>query len=218
LGIKIVEQLVEEDLVHDVADLYTLCRDDLLKLEGFADKKADNLLAAIESSRSQPLARLITALGIRGVGEVVAADLARYYPDLEALSRASTEDLQSIEGIGPNIAETIEDWFERSANQKVLRKLRQAGVWPHAERQVSAMPGEQPFLGLVFVVTGTLPTLSRDEAKEFIQMHGGKVTDSVSQKTSYLVVGEAPGSKLAKARELGVPILDEPGLRRLVDR
>ena len=218
LGIKIVEQLIEVNLVHDVADLYTLRREDLLRLEGFADKKADNLLASIEASRSQPLSRLITALGIRGVGEVVAADLARYFPDLEFLSRASVDELQSIEGIGPNIAEAIVDWFDRSVNQKVLSKLRQAGVWPHGEEPGSESPGEKPFAGLVFVVTGTLPVLSREEAKEFIQKYGGKVTDSVSKKTSYLVVGETPGSKLTKARELGVPILDEAGLRRLVEK
>ena len=124
LGIKIVEQLIESGLVHDVADLYTLRREDLLGLEGFAEKKADNLLAAIDASRRQSLARLITALGIRGVGEVMAADLARYYPDLEALSRASLEDLQTIEGVGPNTAQAIVDWFERPANRQVIGKLR----------------------------------------------------------------------------------------------
>lgn len=214
LGIKIVEQLIENGLVHDVADLYTLQREALLGLEGFAEKKADNLLAAIDASRGQSLARLITALGIRGVGEVMAADLARYYPDLDLLSRASLEDLQTIEGVGPNTAQAIVDWFERPANRQVVAKLRLAGVWPHAEA-VPQPAGEQPLAGLTFVITGTLPTLSREEAKEYIQSRGGKVTDSVSKKTSYLVVGEAAGSKLAKAQELGVPILDEAGLQRL---
>jgi DNA ligase (NAD+) len=218
LGIKIVEQLVQADLVHDVADIYTLHREDLLNLEGFAEKKVDNLLASIDASRSQTLARLINALGIRGVGEVVAADLARHYLDLEALSRSGVDDLQSIEGIGPNIAEAIVDWFDRSVNQIVLQKLRQSGVWPVAEKSATGTPVGQPLAGMVFVVTGTLPGLSRDETKEYIQKHGGKVTDSVSKKTSYLVVGDAPGSKLAKAHELGVPILDEAGLRRLVER
>jgi DNA ligase (NAD+) len=214
LGIKIVEQLIESDLVHDVADLYTLPREDLLGLEGFAEKKADNLLAAIDASRQQSLARLITALGIRGVGEVMAVDLARYYPDLDLLSRAGLDDLQTIEGVGPNTAQAIVDWFERPANRQVIAKLRLAGVWPRAI--VVAQPaGAQPLAGLTFVVTGTLPTLSRDEAKEYIQSRGGKVTDSVSKKTSYLVVGEAAGSKLAKAQELGVPILYEEELREL---
>lgn len=215
LGIKIVEQLVASGLVHDVADLYTLKKDTLLQLEGFAEKKADNLLQSIETSRSQPLSRLITALGIRGVGEVVAADLSRYFTDLDLLSRTTLEDLQTIEGIGPNIAQAIIDWFARPANRLVLEKLRKAGVWPRAAIIPPPAAGSQPWSGLTFVVTGTLPTFSREGVKEYIQAHGGKVTDSVSKKTSYLVVGEAPGSKLDKARELGVPILDEAGLRRL---
>lgn len=215
LGIRIVEQLVEAGLVKDVADLYTLKREDLLRLEGFAEKKADNLLRAIEASRHRPLARLIAALGIRGVGEVMAADLARVYPDLDQLSQATYEDLQQIEGVGPNTAQAIVDWFARPANRRVLEKLRAAGVWPRAEiRTVAAERGR--LAGLTFVVTGSLPSFSREEVKAFIESHGGKVTDSVSKKTSYLVVGEAPGSKLAKAQALGVPILDEEGLRRLV--
>jgi DNA ligase (NAD+) len=214
LGIKIVEQLVEAGLVKDVADLYTLRRQDLLKLEGFADKKADNLLQAIEVSKTRPLARLITALGIRGVGEVVAADLARAFPDLDALSHASLEDLQQVEGIGPNTAQAIVDWFSRPANQRVLQKLRAAGVWPRAVPP----EGEKARVleGLTFVVTGSLAGFTREAVKEFIESYGGKVTDSVSKKTSYLVVGENPGSKLEKARALGVPIIDEDGLRRLV--
>jgi len=216
LGIKIVEQLVQSSLVQDVADLFTLQRADLLKLEGFADKKADNLLAAIETSRSQPLPRLLNALGIRGVGEVLAADLARYYPDLDSLRRATLDDLQRIEGVGPNIAQALVDWFARPANQKVLEKLRAAAVWPRVQ-QVAARPlgVSLPLQGLTFVVTGTLAGFSREEVKEFIQSRGGKVIDSVSKKTSYLVRGEAPGSKLAKAQELGLPILDEAGLRAL---
>jgi DNA ligase (NAD+) len=216
MGIKIVEQLVEAGLVHDVADLYTLRREDLLKLEGFGEKKADNLLASVETSRQQPLARLITALGIRGVGEVSAADLARYYPDPDTLVRATAEDLQNIEGIGPNIAQGIVDWFAQAGNRAVLEKLRRVGLWKASAIPVTPAAGKTPLEGLTFVITGTLPTLSRDEAKELIQANGGKVTDSVSKKTSYLVVGEAAGSKLDKARELGVPILDEAGLRALI--
>ncbi len=213
LGIKIVEQLVEAGLVRDVADLYSLRREDLLKLEGFADKKADNLLQAIETSKTRPLSRLITALGIRGVGEVIAADLAKAFPDLDLLSRATLEDLQNVEGIGPNIAQAIVDWFSRPANQQVLQKLKAAGVWP---REVLAEKEKPRVLeGLTFVVTGTLSGFTRDEVKAYIESYGGKVTDSVSKKTSYLVVGENPGSKLEKARTLGVPIIDENGLRRL---
>ena len=214
LGIKIVEQLVSAGLVNDVADLYTLKKEDLLGQEGFAEKKADNSLQAIDASRSRPLARLINALGIRGVGEVMANDLAHHFSNLDQLSNATEDELQSIEGVGPNIARAIVDWFARPANRQVLEKLRAAGVWPR--RAVSEEEeGARPFAGLTFVVTGSLPGLSREEAKEFIQAHGGKVTDSVSKKTSYLVLGENPGSKVDKARSLGVPILDENDLRRI---
>ncbi len=219
LGIKIVEQLVDAGLVHDVADLYTLEKSDLLKLESFAEKKTDNLLFAIEESRSRPLARLLTALGIRGVGEVLANDLARHFPDLDTLSHTTGSELQLIEGIGPNIAQAIEDWFLRPANLNLLHKLKAAGVWPvSAASNLMSERSAQPFAGFTFVITGTLPTLSRDEAKALIESVGGKVTDSVSKKTSYLVLGENPGSKLAKAQSLNVPILDEANLRILVSR
>jgi DNA ligase (NAD+) len=215
MGIRIVEQLVEAGLVHDVAEVYTLRKEGLLKLEGFADKKADNLIASIDASRSRPLSRLINALGIRGVGEVMANDLARYYPDLDSLSRATIDELQRIEGVGPNIAQAIVDWFARPANHEILSKLRAAGVWPRSELSSQASAAPQPFTGMTFVITGTLPVWSREEAKEFIESHGGKVTDSVSKKTSYLVLGENPGSKLDKARSFGVPVLDEAALRKL---
>ncbi len=214
LGIKIVEQLVEAGLVHDVADLYTLRKEDLLRLEGFAEKKAQNLLNAIQASKSRPLARLINALGIRGVGEVTAAELARHYPDLDALAKASVEELMQIEGIGPNTAQAIVDWFSRPQNQRVLEKLKAAGVWPHSE--IAAPSGMAALAGLTFVITGTLKNFTREEAKAFIEAHGGKVTDSVSRTTNYLVVGENPGSKLQKARQLGIPLLDEKALQQLI--
>jgi DNA ligase (NAD+) len=210
-----VEQLVEAGLVKDVADLYTLRRETLLQLEGFADKKADNLLQAIAESKRQSLARLITALGIRGVGEVVAADLAKSFQNMDALANASLDDLQSIEGIGPNIALAIVDWFEREANRKVLSDLRVAGVWPESITPATAPEAALPLLGLTFVVTGTLAGFSREEVKEYIETRGGKLTDSVSKKTSYLVLGDNPGSKLDKARSFGIEVLDEAGLRRL---
>lgn len=211
LGIKIVEQLIAEGLVRDVADLYSLTKEQLLALEGFADKKAQNLLNAIADSKAQPLNRLIIALGIHGVGEVAAADLARHFGELGALSRASAEDLQAIEGFGPNTAESIVDWFARPSSQALLGKLKAAGVWPQAS-EPSPAGGAQTLAGLTFVVTGTLPTLSREGVKEFIESRGGRVTDSISKKTSYLVLGESPGSKYEKAQSLGVPILDEVGL------
>ncbi|NUM49120.1 MAG: NAD-dependent DNA ligase LigA [Anaerolineales bacterium] len=213
LGIKIVEQLIAEKLVNDVADLFLLTRDALLGLEGFADKKADNLLASIEASKAQPLGRLINALGIRGVGAVMANDLTRHYPTLDALAATTLEALQTIEGVGPNTALAIVDWFARPRNRELIAKLKAAGVWPVAETRVV---GAQPLAGLVFVITGTLPTMSREEASTLIETHGGKVTGSVSKKTNYLLAGENAGSKLTKAQELNVPILDEGQLRDML--
>ncbi|KAA0284767.1 MAG: NAD-dependent DNA ligase LigA [Chloroflexi bacterium] len=213
LGIKIVEQLIEAGLVKDVADLFTLNKKDLLELEGFAEKKAENLLGSIEQAKGQSLNRLIAALGIHGVGEVMAGDLARTYGNLSALSKATIDELQQIEGVGPNIAESIADWFSRSANQKLLKKLKAAGVDPQMKKDERKKEGA--FTGLTFVVTGTLPNFSRDDAKEFIENNGGKVTDSVSKKTSYLVLGENPGSKFEKAKSLGVKVIDEAELKRL---
>ncbi|GAB4399582.1 MAG: NAD-dependent DNA ligase LigA [Anaerolineales bacterium] len=213
LGIKIVIQLIEAGLVKDVADLFTLKKDQLLKLEGFAEKKAENLLGAIEQAKGQSLNRLIAALGIHGVGEVMAGDLARTYGNLSALSQTTADELQQIEGVGPNIAESIVDWFARPANQKLLKKLKAAGVDPQMKKDEKKKEGA--FTGLTFVVTGTLPNFSRDDAKEFIESNGGKVTDSVSKKTSYLVLGENPGSKFEKAKSLGVKIIDEAELKKL---
>jgi len=216
LGIKIVEQLINEGLVRDVADLYTLKREDLLELEGFADKKADNLLAAIAESKKQPLPRLLTALGVRGVGEVSAGDLSHQFPSLDLLAKATADDLQMVEGIGPNIAAGIVDWFHRPRNLAVLEKLRTTGIWPVNPQSTTSNQQSGPLSGLTFVVTGTLAGFSREGVKEFIELHGGKVTDSVSKYTSYLVLGEAPGSKLQKAQSLGVKIIGEEDLRKLV--
>jgi DNA ligase (NAD+) len=215
MGIKIAAALVEESLVHDVADIYFLTTEKLLTLEGFAEKKAENLLDSIEASRSQPLSRLINALGIRNVGETVASDLASAFPSLEALQEASMDDLMQIEGIGPKVAGTIVEWMGQASNIQVLEKLRKAGVWPSSERG-----GEPPFAqtlrALTFVITGTLPGMSREEAKALILRHGGKVSGSVSSRTDYLVSGEKAGSKLKRAIELGIPVLDETGLKELI--
>lgn len=213
LGIKIVEQLVSSKLVEDVADLYRLTRDQLLQLEGFADKKADNILKAIQQSKEQPLARLIFALGIHGVGEVTAADLADHYTDLDALGRETYEGLQKIKGFGPNTAQAIVDWFGNEKNRHLLKKLKSVGVWPVRQSRATTQP--QTLTGLTFVVTGTLAGFSREEVKKFIQEHGGKVNDSVSRNTSYLVVGEDAGSKLDKARQLGIKIISEDELKRI---
>jgi DNA ligase (NAD+) len=222
LGDKIVEKLIDTGAVRDVADIYKLTRKDILEAVTKKDRKtekeppgkiAENLLAAIQKSKSQSLNRLITALGIRGVGEVSAGDLARHFGNLEALSGASADDLQEIEGVGPNIAEGIVDWFGRKANRKVLEKLKKIGVWPVLKKDEKKKAGA--LSGLTFVVTGTLPTFSREDAKAFIESNGGKVTDSISKKTDYLVLGENPGSKFEKAKSLGVRIVDENGLKKL---
>ena len=215
LGIKIVEQLVEENFVHDVADLYSLKKDDLLSLEGFAEKKADNLLSAIEASKSQTLSKFIFALGIHGVGEVVGADLANHYKSMEDLMHATIDELEQIEGIGPNIAQAIVDWFSHPANQLVLEKLKKAGMWPVLEENLINANRPTPLASKIFVVTGTLEGFTRTGVKEFITQMGGRVTSSVSANTDFLVAGENAGSKLKKAEELGVTILSEAELREM---
>ena len=217
MGISTAVQLIDAGLIKDAADLYAIRKEDLLKLEGFAEKKAENLIASIAASRTRSLEQLIYALGIRGVGGVVSQLLARKYRHLDELTRASAEDIDEIQGIGPSIAQAIVDWFAKPTNRNVLKKLKKAGFWPSSEPP-TAPSGPQPFAGLTFVITGTLSTFSRKEAKDFIESRGGKVTDSVSSKTSYVVVGEDAGSKLEKARQLGVPTLDEAGLRALGGR
>jgi DNA ligase (NAD+) len=218
LGIKIVEQLVTTGLVRDAADLYSIQKEDLLPLEGIADKKAENLLNSIETSKNRPLSRLISSLGIRGVGVTTAEDLANHFTDLDALSQATTEKLTTIEGIGPNTAQAIVDWFKLRRNQELLKKFCKAGVWPQSDLDSDAREFPQNFSGLTFVVTGSLTGLSRDEVKDFIETRGGKVTNSVSRNTDYLVLGEKPGSKLEKAESHGVPVISEQELRILADK
>ena len=224
MGIKIVEKLIETGAINDVADIYSLKREEILDAVTKKDRKtdkeppgkiADNLLDAIATSKVQPLSRLITALGMRGVGEVSARDLAVHFSSLDNLAKATVDDLQTVEGIGPNIAEAIVDWFSRERNRKVLGKLKAAGVWPTAQPSTSGQQLSDSLAGQTFVITGTLPTFSRDQAQEFIEAHGGKVTDSVSKKTSYLLLGESPGSKYDKAKSLGVKIIGEDELKKL---
>lgn len=225
LGMRIVEKLIESGKVRDVADIYLLKRADILEAVTKKDRKtekeppgkiADNLLASIEVSKSRSLGRLIAALGIRGVGDVSAGDLARHFTDLDTLAKASAEDLQQIAGLGPSIAESIAEWFSRPFNKQVLKKLKARGVWPKGGQLSTVNQRQSDALsGLTFVITGTLPTFSREDAKAFIESHGGKVIDSVSKKTSYLVLGEAPGSKYEKAKSLGVKIIGEDELKKL---
>ncbi len=214
LGIRIVEQLVRAELVEDAADLYSLKRDDLLELEGFAEKKADNLLAAIEASKAQSFGRMINALGIRGVGTVMAEDLAARFRDLDRLSAAQLEDLEAMEGVGPNIAAAVVEWFARPRHRELLEKFRSSGVWPTVQEPEPGSQGPGPFEGRTFVITGTLPGMTREQARSLIQENGGKVTGSVSKNTDYLLAGEKAGSKMTKAEALGIPVWSEADLLR----
>ena len=210
-GIRQAELFVEMGFIHDLADVYYLDPANLVGLEGFGEKKVANLMAALEVSKAQPPARLLTALGIRGVGEVVAELLMDHYNDIDALSQAPLEALQAVPGIGPILARSIVDWFAEAPNQQAIARLKAAGVRVAQEKAAPAAAA-QPFSGLTFVITGTLPTMSRETARDVIKAHGGKVTDSVSKNTSFLLAGEAAGSKLAKATQLGVPVIDEAQL------
>jgi DNA ligase (NAD+) len=216
-GSRLAEQFVEKGLLHDVADLYYLTKDQLLGLEGFADKSVDNLLASIQASKDRPLQRLLTALGIRHVGFIVAGILAEHLTSMDTLMATTVDDLQQIPGLGPYTAAAIVEYFASPSNCAVIAKLRHAGV--RMADAKAALAGPQPLAGKTFVVTGTLPTMSREEAEEFIRAHGGKTPSSVSAKTDYLVVGASPGgTKYNKAVELGIPLIDESALRQLADQ
>jgi DNA ligase (NAD+) len=214
LGIKVAEMLVEEGLVGDVADLYTLRIETLAELDGFGERRAENLVQSIVASREQPLSRLLTALGIRNVGSTVAGDLARQFEDLDQLKQASKDDLEEIEGIGEVVAQTIYDWFHNPANNKLLDKLRSVDLWPEADLPGGSAP--QTLDGVTFVLTGSLPSMTRNEAREKIEQHGGRVTGSVSSRTDYVLAGSSPGSKVDKARELDIPIIDETAFEELL--
>lgn len=215
LGERGVRLLLNKGLIQDEADLFALTADDLLPLEGFAEKKVQKLLNSIETAKNRLLARLIAALGIRGVGSTVAELLVRHYPSLDKLAAVSAEELEALEGLGPHTANAITSWFAKPHNQQLIKKFRAAGVRLE-EEPVARETVPQTLTGKSFVLTGTLPTLKRNEAKALIERYGGKVTSSVSKKTSYVVVGVDPGSKYSKAIDLGVDILDENGLMALI--
>jgi DNA ligase (NAD+) len=217
-GERLARTFVEKGLLSDVADFYSLGRDDLLEMEGFAEKSADNLLAAIEASKNRPLWRLVTALGIRGVGNVVAQLLIRRFTSLDELMAASEEELQQIDGMGPHTARSIVDFFSQDRNRRLIEKLREAGV--NMTRLVEEEAAQEgPLTGLTFVITGTLPTMSREDAAEFIESQGGRVTSSVSGNTSYLLVGDRPGgTKVRQAEKLGVTAISEEELHDLAPR
>ncbi len=218
LGEKIVSQLIEAGLIADVADLYALSKGELLTLEKFAEKKAQNLLDAIEASKRQLLYRLLIGLGIRHVGDVAARALADHFGSIDALMLAAREtpaEFENIDGVGPTIAQSIAEWGTRESTQALIEKLKHAGINPVQEVRRSVESPAGPFAGRSFVITGTL-SQPREAIAEWIQTRGGKVSESVSAKTSYVVVGDAPGaSKISKAQKLNVPMIDEEELKRL---
>lgn len=212
LGPQIIELLLDNRLIEDAADLYALKAEDVVGLDRMGRKSADNLIAAIENSKSAGLERLLFALGIRNIGEVAAAALAARYGTLEACFDATPEELCALNDFGAIMAESVVSFFAHESNRTLCRRLIAAGV----RTEAVTPPATDDLAGLTFVLTGTLPTLSRDEASAMIKAKGGKVSGSVSAKTSYVVAGEAAGSKLTKAQSLGVPVIDETELRRML--
>ena len=212
LGEAVAVQLTERGFVHTVADLYSLTKEQLLQLDKFKDKSAQNLLDAIEASKQNNLDKLVFGLGIRNIGDKAAAQLAEHFGAMQTLAAASGEEIAAIDGIGAVMAQSVTEFFARSGTADLLARLQAAGVnmeW-HGEKKGTALAG------MTLVVTGTLPHLSRQEAEALIVQNGGKASGSVSKKTAYVVAGEAAGSKLTKAQTLGIPILDEAGLYRLI--
>jgi DNA ligase (NAD+) len=216
LGDKLVDQLVDSGIVRTPADLYRLGLAKLAALERMAEKSAANVLAAIDRSRETTLARFVFALGIRHVGEVTAKDLARHFGSLEALMAADAPALQGAPDVGPAVAESVSRFFAEPHNREVIAQLRAAGVrWDEGPPARAANGG--PFAGKIVVLTGTLSSLTRDEARERIEAAGGRVTGSVSKKTHFVVAGTEAGAKLDRARELGIEVLDEARLRAMLE-
>jgi len=214
LGDKLVEQLVDEGLVHNVAGLYSLSREQLLQLDRMGEKSADNLLAALQVSKRTTLPRFIYALGIREVGEATALNLARHFGSWPSLAAASEQQLLEVADVGPIVADHLRQFFDSASSMQVVKSLLDAGVsWPDIER-----PPLQnlPLTGQIWVVTGKLEALGREEAKTHLQALGAKVAGSVSPKTNCLVAGPGAGSKLVRANELGVKVIDEQSLLQLL--
>jgi len=215
MGSQVARQLAESGLVRRLSDLYRLKLEDLLKLEGFAETRARNLLRAIEASKRRPLSRLLFGLGIRHVGKTTAELLVQRFASIDELAAATIDELAALEGVGPITAESIANWFRVEDNRRLIEELKELGV--NTQRLPEEAPAaESPVRGKTFVLTGALPHLTRKEAEELIKRAGGRVASSVSRNTDYVVVGENPGSKYDRARQLGIPMLDEDGLLRLL--
>ncbi len=213
VGMQTIKTLVDQGLIRDVADLFSLDRATLLTLEGFGERKVDMMLQAIDQSRQNPFEQLLSALGIEGAGHSTSKILVKHFPDMDALMDTDVETLSSLENIGEKSAQDIVDYFRDADNRQLIFRLKMAGLNMTAQQRIMA---GNALSGLSFVITGTLPTLSRDQAEALIESHGGKVSSSVSKKTSYVLVGDSPGSKADKARELGIPIIDEATLRGML--
>jgi len=209
-----IRQLIDADLVHDFADIFSLTVEPLVRLERFAEKSAENLVAAIDASKRQPLSRLLNGLGILHVGEMAAQVLARHFRTLDALARATEEQITSVRGVGDIIGRSVAAYFANDTTRALIEKLRERGVNFEEPAGKHAGNGAGSLTGKTVVITGTLPTLSRKAATELVQNAGGHVTSSVSKSTSFVVVGTDAGSKLDRARELGVEIIDETELLR----
>jgi DNA ligase (NAD+) len=214
IGDVMAQQLTELGLVRDIADIYALNETKLAKVPRTGEKTISNLLRNVESSKSRGLARLLTGLGIRFVGTQTAQILASDFGSIDAIEAASLEELQQSEGIGPEVGSSVHLFFQQKANREMIERLRNAGVVMTAPKRERAANGK--LSGKTFVLTGTLPNMTREEATELIVEAGGKVTGSVSKKTDYVVAGNEAGSKLTKAEQLGITIVDEDGLRSLL--
>jgi len=216
LGAKLIEQLVANDCLKTPADIFLLTKEELSELDRMGEKSADNLVRSIEASKTTTLARFLFALGIREVGQATAASIAAHFGRLSRLISTSEDELQGVSDVGPVVAARVRAFFSEEHNLEVITRLQECGVtWPESDPVKKAENG--PLVGKTFVITGSLPTMTRDEAKELIQRSGGKVTGSVSSKTDYLVAGEKAGSKLSKAEALNIAILDEAALSLLVE-
>jgi DNA ligase (NAD+) len=212
LGVKLIDQLVEKGLVKDVADIYYVKKEDLIALERMADKSAQNIIDAIEASKTKPLSKFLYSLGIRHVGETTAEDLARHFPHLDDFFHLSEDDLMEVEGIGPEVAASVVQFFRDKKNRDSIHRLKKAGV-----RVIEPKAKERGRLaGKVFVFTGVLQTFGRDEARNIVESLGGTTASSVSKKVDFVVIGEDPGSKFDKAKELGIKILTEAEFKKMI--
>ena len=214
LGESLVDQFVESGKVRDAGDLYSLTVEDVASLERMAEKSASNLLAQIEASKQRDLANLVYALGMRHVGDRTATTLARQFGSLEVLGKATVEELDDVPEIGLTVAQSVRDWFDDAGNIELCKRLEAAGV--RTKMEMTSAPADESLAGKLFVLTGTLGQYTRDEARAAIETRGGRVTSSVSKKTDYVVAGEEAGSKLDKATELGVTVIDEAAFKELL--